>query len=189
MITRYGLFWSERDVYWRRDGGLQGVVLTYGKNYGKNNKQIAGEDAEKNDSKPDNYNNIKGIYALYNQLGHLVYVGQSGGGNNTIYKRILEHRRGRFGNRWQYFSWFGFEQSDEKSSTKFEDMLKQIEAVCIAVANPDFNKKDGSFLKALQVKQVSHEKAEGNIDAKLDRLNKKLETMEKAINSKKTKAT
>ena len=138
MITRYGLYWSERNVRWNRkggSGGLQGKLRTYGKNYGKGYVKTK---KEQNGEIVD-YSDFKGVYALYDQFGKLVYVGKSGIGSNSIYKRLLDHRRGPIAYRWHYFSWFGFDLTNHKVNTKVT--LKQMEAIGISIANPELNKK------------------------------------------------
>lgn len=48
--------------------------------------------------------------------------------------------------------------------------LAQLEAAVIAIINPGFNKQGGSFADAVQVFQVPHEDAEGDLETKLGRL-------------------
>jgi len=78
------------------------------------------------------------------------------------------HRNGSLANRWQHFSWFGVENIPEKIGSI--TALAQLEAICIALAEPRFNKQSGAFADADQVYQVPHPDADGDLETKLNRL-------------------
>lgn len=59
-----------------------------------------------------------GVYVLYDPSQRIVYVGQAGNGNATLFTRLKNHMDGQLWNRWQFFSWVGFRDvnSDGKLS-------------------------------------------------------------------------
>lgn len=161
MITHYGLFWSERDVYWGRGGDLRGH---------DDKKEIS-----------SCYKGFVGIYCLYGD-GKLLYVGETGlDTKNTLFWRLGQHRKGAMSGRWDRFSWFGRKDTNGKASIK--KSLSQLEAISIAIINPGFNKQSGTFAGATQVFQVPHDKAEGDLETKLDRLTKMMKDIRKPPNS------
>jgi hypothetical protein len=70
--------------------------------------------------------------------------------------------------RWDRFSWFGRDASVGKC--EIAAALAQLEAAVIAIINPGFNKQSGTFSGAVQVYQIPHEEAEGDMETKLVRL-------------------
>ena len=85
--------------------------------------------------------------------------------------------------RWDRFSWFGREKCAGRCDVK--EALGQLEAAIIAAINPGFNRQSGTFGGATQVFQVPHERAEGDIETKLERLTEKLETLTKMVKNSK----
>ena len=63
MITHYGLFWSERDVFWGRGGGLLGRAKT------PRGKKGAPTKEERTEF--DDYKDFVGLYCLYGE-GELI---------------------------------------------------------------------------------------------------------------------
>ena len=170
MITHYGLFWSERDVFWGRQKN-PGVLL------GREKKPLGRRGApttvERNNAK--NYRNYVGLYCLYGE-GVLLYVGEAGlTTQRSLFTRLKTHRTGTLAGRWDHFSWFGRESSGGKCDIK--EALAQLEAATIAIINPGFNRQAGTFGDAVQVFQVPHEDAEGDIETKLIRLAGKLDKL------------
>ena len=84
--------------------------------------------------------------------------------------------------QWNKFSWFGRENSRKKTSNA--GALSQLEAIAIAITNPLFNKKGGSYRisnkkgrgyrNAKQVFQVPHDEAEGDMYTKITRIEREL---------------
>ena len=169
MITHYGLFWSERDVHWGKGGGLQG----------RPSEPLGRRGAPTTDEKKafSNYQDFVGLYCLYGD-GELLYVGETGlGTKNTLFWRLRQHRKGAMSGRWDHFSWFG--RKDCNGTASIKASLGQLEAISIAIINPGFNKKSGTFAGATQVYQVPHDRAEGDLETKLDRLTKMMEDIRK----------
>lgn len=170
MITHYGLFWSERNVFWGRRNNA-GQLL--GRERSQLTRRGAPTATERRNAR--NYGDYVGLYCLYGD-GELIYVGEAGlGTNSTLLNRLRQHRNGPLADRWDSFSWFG--RSACEGKTKVQKSLAQLEAIVVAIINPGFNKQHGTFKGAQQVFQVPHDEAEGNIDTKLARLEKQIEKL------------
>ena len=170
MITHYGLFWSERDVFWGKQK-TSGVLL--GREKTPLGRRGAPTRVER--EKATNYRDYVGLYCLYGQ-GELLYIGESGlNTNETLFSRLKSHRKGPLAGRWDKFSWFGRPNCD--GSCEVSAALAQLEAVSIAIVNPGFNKQSGTFANATQVYQIPHEAADGDLEAKIERLTELVETM------------
>ena len=170
MITHYGLFWSERDVFWGRSnnpGRMLGRVIPKGGQVGRPTK--------KQSAKSQNFRNYVGLYCLYGD-GNLLYIGQTGlGTKETLFTRIKSHKKGPLAGRWDSFSWFGRENCE--GETEIKEALKQLEAITIAIINPGFNKKGGKFEGVDQVFQVPHRLAEGDTETKLENLEEMIKSL------------
>ncbi len=163
MITHYGLFWSESDVFWgrpKRAGQLLGRAKTP---LGRR-----GAPTKNERDKSSDYRDFVGLYCLYGD-GELLYVGEAGlSKGSTLFKRLKDHRKDSLAGRWDSFSWFGRKKS--KGQCNVALALAQLEAAAIAMINPGFNKQSGTFGNAMQVFQVPHEYADGDVTTKLERL-------------------
>ncbi len=104
-----------------------------------------------------------GVYVLYDRNQKIVYVGQAGNGNATLFTRLRNHMDGRLWNRWEYFSWVGFrdvnadgslseKQSVESgvSGFKYSDALNEIEGILIEILEPKLNKQGGRLKDATE---------------------------------------
>lgn len=163
MITHYGLFWSERNVFWGRQKNP-------GKLLGREERPLgrlgAPTTAERKSFK--DYRNYVGLYCLYNGR-QLIYVGEGGlGTKETLFSRLKGHRTGHLTGVWDYFSWFGRETTEGECEVK--EALAQLEAIAIAAFNPGFNRQSGTFGRAVRVFQAPHKDAEGDIETKFDNL-------------------
>ena len=169
MITHYGLFWSERDIFW----GHKNRRNMLGRERTPLNRR--GAPTKEELRKTDDYREYKGLYCLYGTEG-LVYIGEAGlTKKRTLFDRLKDHRNGSMAGRWEYFSWFG--RKDAAGSSENVAAIAQLEAVAIAITNPGFNKQSGTFKDAMQVFQVPHEDAEGDLETKLDRIADKLDRL------------
>jgi len=138
LIRSVGLFWKRDHVHWRsasKNGRLLGVP--------KNGKQ----------SEPVNFRDQIGVYVLYADYD-LVYVGQTGGAQYSMFKRLRAHTRDDLVDRWNRFSWFGIKSVTETGelasvakgiSPSVEDALNHVEAVLIHAAEPPLNRQSGRF--------------------------------------------
>jgi len=138
LVRSVGLFWQEKDVFWgagSKAGSLLGVPL-------KNTT-----------AKPTDFREQIGIYALYADYD-LVYVGQAGAGEGTLFSRLKNHRKNDLAGRWNRFSWFGVLrvlQSNKLSSRtealhpELASVLNHIEAILIHAVEPPMNSQGGRF--------------------------------------------
>lgn len=171
MITHYGLFWSEESVFWGRQknpGELKGRVSPTTGRRGASTKEERKEHEE-------NFRDYVGIYCLYGG-GQLLYVGEAGlGTKSTLFKRLMQHRKGPMSGRWDKFSWFGCLKGLEEREISHLDALAQLEAILISITNPRFNKQSGTFANARQVFQVPHDEADGDLADKLKKMEARME--------------
>lgn len=102
---------------------------------------------------PINFRGQIGIYALYADYD-LVYVGQAGVGNQTLFSRIKQHRKNDLAERWNRFSWFGvlrvlnngnLANRTDALHPELSDVLNHIEAILIHAAEPPMNGQGGRF--------------------------------------------
>jgi hypothetical protein len=174
MITHYGLFWSERDVFWGRPNN-PGELL----GRAKTPLSRAGAPSREERRAAQDFRDYVGLYCLYGD-GELLYVGEAGlGTKRNLFRRLKSHRKGAMSGRWDSFSWFGREACT--GSTNVKIALSQLEAISIAIINPGFNKQSGTFAGATQVFQVPHQEAEGDIETKLARLEVKIDFLRSEI--------
>lgn len=141
IIRNYGLFW-DRDL------------LDFG-NKGPGNKgELLGHSA--GDKTSTNFRDQSGIYVLYEgssiNTHRVVYIGQTGKGNNRLLARLRQHTNDNLWNRWQRFSWFGFlaignnHEPIHKAKSALGRIsvatgLDQIEASLISLLDPLLNRQ------------------------------------------------
>lgn len=174
MITHYGLFWSERDVFWGR-GSAKGELL------GREKTPLdrKGAPTKEERAKSKCYREFVGLYCLYGE-GELIYVGEAGlDTKSTIFGRLKQHRKGGMADRWDSFSWFG--RANTQGNCANLTALQQLEAISIAIINPGFNRQNGTFAGATQVFQMPHERSEGDLETKLERLRLQIEMIAAAV--------
>ena len=153
IIKNYGFLWDRNHIY-------RGA----GSNAGHLKGTAPGQ------TKADFREQI-GVYVLYDQNQKIVYVGQAGNGNATLFTRLKNHMDGRLWNRWQYFSWVGFkdvnkngdlsaQQSVEAgvSGFKYADALNEIEGILIEIIEPKLNKQAGRLKGAREYHQFRDER-------------------------------
>jgi hypothetical protein len=140
-IRNFGHFWSREHVnwgspVWGKKSSLEGYIH-------KNRKPYVVDFREQ-----------IGIYVLFTQSREVVYVGQTGSGNQRLGVRLRHHTQNDLRDRWQYFSWFGFRQAnangnklsdyqkpDSKSGGSNSSALNEIEAILIQLFEPRLNKQ------------------------------------------------
>lgn len=145
LIRNYGLFWNREDVHWgwqKNPGHLQGVLVGAAT------------------TKPVDFREQVGVYALYDNNFNLIYFGQAGKGNgHKLFNRLKDHRNDRVADRWTKFSWFGtkFVKKDNNLSSdkasfqgNTSDALDHLEAVVLAVSEPPHNRQGGRFGSKVQ---------------------------------------
>ena len=148
MIRSYGLHWKIGKVFWGRQnnpGSLLGAAS-------QTQRPIKVEFREQ-----------RGIYALYADY-ELVYIGQTGAGDNRLLKRLHAHRSDHLAERWDRFSWFGTQWVTQLHHTLSTDTaqihrtvaeaLNILEAVAIAIAEPRLNLQRGRWAQATKYFQL-----------------------------------
>lgn len=147
MIKSYGLFWKADDVFWGRQNN-RGTLL--------------GARSKSSNAVPVDFREQRGIYALYGDY-ELVYVGQTGAGDDRLFNRLESHLTDHLAERWNRFSWFGTQwvtqqhQLSTDTAAIHETMasaLNILEAVSIAIAEPRLNLQRGRWGEAKQYFQI-----------------------------------
>lgn len=147
IIYNYGLFWHVDDIFWGKPAE-EGMLL--------------GVPAKARSEQPVDFRYQSGIYALYADYD-LVYIGQTGKGNQKLFTRLRTHRRQKLSGRWNRFSWFGTRRvlgngvlANErlKSPSTHEEALNHMEAKLISVGEPNLNRQGGTWgNKVVQYRQ------------------------------------
>lgn len=154
-IKNYGHFWSRDLVDWGSRGrGNQGSLLGAFR-----------ATAEKADA---DFRDQIAIYVLFNGNREVVYIGQTGKGNQRLFSRLRQHARGPMRDRWHNFSWFGFLDVDSKSGKLIETdnpeaavkgshlaALDEIEAVLMQIVEPRLNKRGPNWTDTVEYFQYS----------------------------------
>jgi hypothetical protein len=153
IIKNFGFLW-ERKYIKRGSGGAGNAGSLDGFRDGAKNSLI-------------DFREQIGVYALYDENRSIVYVGQAGNGNATLFARLKQHMKGsNLWNRWIYFSWVGFRDVNEsgflskKQSVtariggfKYGDALNEIEGILIELLEPKLNKQGGKLKNAMEYYQ------------------------------------
>jgi hypothetical protein len=138
MIHTIGYLWSANDVFW--GAGSQAGAL-WGVPFGGKTQD------------PIDFREQVGIYVLYADFD-LVYVGQSGIGNQRLLHRLKQHRDDHLARRWNRFSWFGVrwvKKTGELSAVAqaahppLAQVLNHLEAILLETAEPPLNSQGGRF--------------------------------------------
>lgn len=182
IIKNYGFLWERKNIY-RGTGGDGNAGHLTGKTSGK---PVA------------DFREQIGVYVLYDRNQSIVYVGQAGNGNATLFTRLKNHMDGTLWNRWEYFTWIGFRDVNANGSLsnqqsvdsvvsgfKYSDALNEIEGILIEVIEPKLNKQSGRLKSAIEYFQVSDER---NTEVSMQLLRRDIlevkEKLEKLINGR-----
>ena len=150
MIWNYALHWREDRVWWGSPG-YAGCL------YGATNRNAPEENII-------DFREQVGIYALYADYD-LIYIGQTGTGNNKLFHRLNAHRSDHLSERWDRFSWFGVlpvtkrnELGSHNTALEYTggyrnndpqgfmaSALNIFEAVSIAISEPRLNLQRGNW--------------------------------------------
>ena len=143
MIQSYGLHWRLDKVYW----GKQKVSGT-----------LLGAASRAKTARPIDFREQRGVYALFADYD-LVYIGQTGGGADRLFKRLRTHRSDHLADRWNQFSWFGTQGVTTQSALSkdtaaiketVQSVLNVLEAISIAISEPRLNLQRGRWGDAKQ---------------------------------------
>ena len=151
IIKNFGFLWERKYVNRGRGGAGNAGSLDGFRNGAK--------------SKLIDFQDQIGVYALYDETRTIIYVGQAGNGNATLFTRLKQNMKGsNLWNRWAYFSWVGFKDVNKKSGTlsrrqsesarvggfKYGDALNEIEGILIELLEPKLNKQGGKLKNAVE---------------------------------------
>lgn len=143
IICCYGLHWRADRVSW---------------GYQNNPGALLGAASKSSRARQVDFRDQRGIYALYADY-ELVYIGQTGAGDQRLFSRLKSHRTDHLSERWNRFSWFGTQgvtQSNELQADRanlhdsVDIALNILEAVAIAIAEPRLNLQRGRWGDATQ---------------------------------------
>ncbi len=136
MIKTFGLHWDAEKVVWSTPGSLLGVPK------------------RSRTAQPVDFKKQRGIYALYANY-ELVYIGQTGSGNQRLFNRLKSHRRDHLSERWNRFSWFGTRwvtghhvvaaADAEGVKITIVASLDILEAISIGISEPRLNLSRGRW--------------------------------------------
>src|ERR1051325_4095622 len=138
LIKTVGFFWRADDVFWGRP---------------KNPGKLLGKPARQKTGRVIDFREQAGIYVLYSDY-HIVYVGQTGNSNQSLFVRLRQHRCDYLAGRWNQFSWFGVRRvlgngTLSKKSAQFHPSLaatlNHVEGVLIHAVEPPRNGQKGRF--------------------------------------------
>ena len=146
MIRSYGLHWRTDRVVWGHQNNA-GTLL--------------GAASRSSRAHVVDFRLQRGIYALYAEY-ELVYVGQTGAGNDRLFNRLKSHTTDHLSERWDRFSWYGTQwvtlQHRLSADTAavhetIEATLNMLEAVSVAIAEPRLNLQRGRWGETTQYYQ------------------------------------
>ena len=138
IIRSYGLHWKRAWIDWGRRGPGNGG-------------RILGRRADRVRSRTVDFRSQAGIYILQDGF-RSVYIGQTGTGEDRLWKRLRFHARGSMAERWDRFSWFGIfpvgangdlvEIDPEVGvNTTVNAVLNHVEGVLISIVEPPLNRQ------------------------------------------------
>lgn len=145
MIKNYGLFWRRDSVHWNYNGAR-----------GEDRGHLKGVKNRQREEIVVDFREQAGIYCLYDDNFRLLYVGQAGFGNATLFDRLKNHTSNDLAERWTRFSWFGLKNysanegvfSLQKAKFKKLDVaevLNSLEGILIVGAEPPLNRQGPRF--------------------------------------------
>ena len=102
-----------------------------------------------------NFREQIGVYILYRNE-KVVYVGQAGKGNSTLFSRLKNHMSDHLANRWDKFSWFGVRRVNKNGTLSqatgelnrtltSSEILDLLEGLLINVVEPPLNKQGAKW--------------------------------------------
>jgi len=169
MIRTIGLFWTADDVFWGA---------------GKQPGKLLGVPKDNVTASPVDFRDQVGIYVLYADFD-LIYVGQTGIGDQRLLSRLKTHRKDSLLGRWNKFSWFGVRWVKQTGGLagvtraahpELAEVLDHMEAILIYASEPPLNRQGGRWGDKLEWYVQRRDPRLGPTDSEriskiLDRLN------------------
>lgn len=143
IIRSYGLHWHTDHASWGRPND-RGTLL--------------GAASRSARARPVDFRDQRGIYALYADYD-LIYVGQTGAGDQRLFNRLKAHHTDHLSERWNRFSWFGTQWVTQAGELSMDTQIVQdstevalnvLEAIAIAISEPRLNLQRGRWGEAQQ---------------------------------------
>lgn len=160
QVTSYGLFWRADEIEWSPGKGNRNEFRLLGR-VGMKRPGLRVAD----------FRRQQGIYILYDEYGP-AYVGLAKGGKgDRLGARLREHTVGKHAERWDRFSWFGFNpvgstpdadgvlslnQPSRDMTDNTETTIRDLEALLIAAMGPKLNDLKMKFGNAQKWDQVGY---------------------------------
>ncbi|MBW7922412.1 MAG: GIY-YIG nuclease family protein [Rubellimicrobium sp.] len=156
-VTSYGLFWRADEIEWTPGRGVRNEFRLLGR-FGVNRPKLRVAD----------FRQQQGIYILFNEYGP-AYVGLARG--DRLGARLQEHRIDHLAEKWDRFSWFGFNPVNDRPDTDgvlslrppVEDVtdntpttIGDLEALLISVIGPRLNQQKMNFDEAKEWHQIGY---------------------------------
>jgi hypothetical protein len=108
-------------------------ITSHGLHWRNNLFNKTDENSLLNDEDTKLLEKAKGIYVLeYNFIP--IYIGKA---EISILKRLEKHNKNHHKGRWDMFSWFVVQETDDKVILK--DNLENMESLCITIMEPRLN--------------------------------------------------
>ena len=111
-----------------------------------------------------NFADQDAVYVLYDR-DRAVYVGRTTSGG--LFTRLKAHTSGRFANRWDRFSWFGFREPVDDGSLRpsvasfpTSAVIEAMEAIMIETLEPPQNRRRGDNFMGAEYDQVPDQSLE-----------------------------
>jgi len=155
MIQSYGLFWARDGVHWNFGRGGRGAFRG----------SLKGEIVRNRNADVVDFREQVGIYCLYDNNFKLLYVGQAGFGNATLFDRLRSHTSNDLAERWTKFSWFGLKpvlynkhavhilDAVPQNQVELGQVLNSLEGILIVGAEPPLNRQGPRFGEAQKFSQ------------------------------------
>jgi hypothetical protein len=155
LIQAYGLFWDKTEIVWQSGRGRRKTFQLLGR-IGTNRGTLRMADMR----------DQTGIYVLHDDWG-VYYVGLTR--KQSLGKRLKDHVDDEHAEKWQRFSWFGFNQvlksrgpdnlcvikpTPQLTLGTPHDAIRDMEALLIQLHNPRGNVTKMKFQKAEKWTQV-----------------------------------
>ena len=163
QVKAFGLFWRRDEIEWTPGSGIKNEFRLLGR-IGKNKPNLLICDFRKQ----------QGIYVLYDEYGP-AYVGLTR--KQGLGKRLKDHTDDGLHDKWDRFSWFGFNEIEwpvgkigtiakiqDEGSIAMHTTIGDLEALLIRLVGPKRNDKVMNFDQAKKWSQINYDETEYYID-------------------------
>jgi hypothetical protein len=135
LIKAYGLFWRADEIDWAPGRGNRGEFRLLGR-VGRNTGTLRVAD----------FRDQRGLYILYGNYGPY-YVGLVR--NQSLGKRLKDHRNDHHRGQWDRFSWFGFRSVLDGSGADGVKRLRARAALSVGSSDEAIGEIEALLIRAL----------------------------------------